>query len=138
MKPLLNLPPTDNFKALRRVLGMFAYYAKWISSFGDKVPPRAECKIFPLTDSALKFFELLKTELARATLQSIVKSLPFTVECDASDLAASATLNQGGRPTAFMSPTLQGSERHYPTFEKEATAIIEESGHICYRATRLL
>ena len=40
-------------------------------------------------------------------------------------LAVSATLNQGGRPVAFMSRTLQGSERHYPTFEKEATAVIE-------------
>ena len=87
MKPLLNIPPPDNFKALRRVLGMFAYYAKWISSFADKVP--------------------------------------FTVECDASDIIVSVTLNQGGRPVAFMSRTLQGSKRHYPAFEKEATAIIE-------------
>ena len=125
MKPLLNLPPPDNFKALRRVLGMFAYYAKWISSFADKVRPLAKCKIFPLTDSALKSFELLKTELARATLRSIDESLPFTVECDTSDIAVSATLNQGDRPVAFMSRTLQGSERHYPAFEKEAMAIIE-------------
>ena len=34
-------------------------------------------------------------------------------------------MNQGGRPAASMSRTLQGSERHYPAFEKEATAIIE-------------
>ena len=125
MKPLLSLPPPDNFKALRRVLGLFAYYAKWISSFADKVRPLAECKSFSVTDSALKSFELLKMELAKAGLRSIDKSLPSTVECDASDIAVSATLDQGGRPLAFMSQTLQGSERHYPAFEKEATAIIE-------------
>ena len=34
-------------------------------------------------------------------------------------------LNQGGRPAAFMSRIFQGSERHYPAFEKEATAIIQ-------------
>ena len=34
-------------------------------------------------------------------------------------------LNQGGRPVAFMSRTLQGSKLHYPAIEKEATAIIE-------------
>jgi len=40
-------------------------------------------------------------------------------------MAVSATLNQGGRPVAFMSRSLSGSELHYPVVEKEATAIIE-------------
>ena len=40
-------------------------------------------------------------------------------------MAISATLNQAGRPVAFMSRTLHGSERRYPTVEKEATAIVE-------------
>ena len=47
------------------------------------------------------------------------------LESDASDVALSATLNQGGRPVAFMSRTLQSSELHYPAVEKEAMAIIE-------------
>jgi len=34
-------------------------------------------------------------------------------------------LNQGGRPAAFMSRSLSGSELHHPAMEKEATAIIE-------------
>ena len=104
---------------------MFTYYAKWISFFTDKVQPLAECKSFPVTDSAFKSFKLLKTELAKAALRSVDESLPFTVECDASDVAVSATLNQGGRPVAFMSRTLQGSKRHYPAFKKEPTAVIE-------------
>ena len=49
----------------------------------------------------------------------------FVVECDASDVAMSATLNQGDKSAAFMSRTLQGSELHYPSIEKEAIAIIE-------------
>ena len=62
---------------------MFAYYAKWINCFADKIRLLADAK-----------------------------------ECDASDVAISATLNQGGKPVAFMSRTLQGSEINYPAFEK--------------------
>ena len=104
---------------------MFAYYAKWIYDFATKIRPLADAKQFPLEGDALNAFVLIKTELSKATLQLIDERLPFVVECDASDKAISATLNQDGRPVAFMSRTLQGSEIHYPAFEKEATAIIE-------------
>jgi len=43
-------------------------------------------------------------------LHSIDELAPFVVECDASDVAVSATLNQQGRPVALMSHTLQVSE----------------------------
>ena len=51
--------------------------------------------------------------------------MPFVVECDTSDVAILAMLNQGGHPVAFMSRTLHESKLHYPVVEKEATAIIE-------------
>ena len=56
-------------------------------------------------------------------MQNIDEELPF--ECDASHIAMSATLNQIGRPVAFMSWTLQSSELHCPSLEKEAAAMIE-------------
>ena len=40
-------------------------------------------------------------------------------------MAVSATLNQDGRPVAFMSRSFSGSELAYLAVEKEATAIIE-------------
>ena len=104
---------------------MFAYYAKWINCFADKVRPLDDAKVFPLNEIALESFQLLKKEFKHAALCSIDESKPFVVECDASDSAISVTLNQGGRPVAFFSGTLQGSELHYPAVEKEATAIIE-------------
>ena len=64
---------------------------------------------------------------ARTTFPSsvLIEDIPFVVECDASDVAISASLNQNGRPNAFMSKTLSKSERFYPAVEKEALAIIE-------------
>ena len=47
LRPLLDFPPPSNFKLLRRVLGMFAYYAKWIDCFADKIRPLADAKVFP-------------------------------------------------------------------------------------------
>ena len=63
--------------------------------------------------------------MERASLNLIDESLPFVVECDASEVAVSATLNQDDRPVVFMSRTLQNSELHYPPVEKEATTLIE-------------
>lgn len=125
LKPLQDFPPPTNANALRRALGMFAYYAKWIPNFSDKIQPLTNTKTFPLASEALNAFNHLKEHLLTATLRSIDEDLPFVVECDASDVAVSAVLNQGGRPVAFMSRTLQGGEVHYPAVEKEATAIIE-------------
>ena len=125
LKPLQELEPPQTLKSLQRILGLFSYYSKWIPEFSDKVFPLLRAKSFPLEPEALSAFELLKSELGSATLSCIDESIPFVVECDASDVAVSATLNQRGRPVAFMSRTLHGSELSYPSVEKEATAIIE-------------
>ncbi|XP_046862179.1 uncharacterized protein LOC124455579 [Xenia sp. Carnegie-2017] len=125
LRPLKSFPPPENSKSLKRVIGMFAYYAKWIPNYSDKVQPLLQATSFPLDGDALNAFTMLKEELQKASLHSIDESLPFVVETDASETALSATLNQGGRPVAFMSKTLQGSELHYPAVEKEAMAIIE-------------
>ena len=68
---------------------------------------------------------MLRKNLLTACLHCINDDQPFAVECDASDRAIGATLNQIGRPIAFLSRTLTKSERRYPSTEKEATAIIE-------------
>ena len=125
LQPLQEYPPPSNVPSLRRALGMFAYYAKWISQFSDKIRPLANTTSFPLDKEALASFNALKNELARVALSPIDEDIPFVVECDASDVAISASLNQNGRPVAFMSKTLSTTKRRYPAVEKEALAIIE-------------
>ena len=104
---------------------MFAYYTKWIPQFSDRAQPLYKAESFPLDSEALGAFESLKESLGKATLNIIDDAIPFVVECDASEVAVSATLNQAGRPVAFMSRMFSGSETHYTPVEKEATAIIE-------------
>ena len=125
LQPLHEYPPPSNVPSLRRALGMFAYYAKWIPQFSDKIRPLADTTSFPLDKETLASFNSLKNELARVALSPIDEDIPFVVECDASDVAISASLNQNGRPVAFMSKTLSATECRYPAVEKEALAIIE-------------
>ena len=75
---------------------MFAYYTKWIPNFSDKIRPLRQATTFPLDAAPLAAFNMLKKELENAALHTIDESLPFVVECDASEVAISAVLNQGG------------------------------------------
>ena len=70
------------------------YYVKWIHNFSDKVRPLVENTKFPLEMKALEAFKQIKQELEVITLKPIDKSLPFEVECNASDVTISAALNQ--------------------------------------------
>ena len=125
LQALMELPLPSSQKSLQRTIGLFAYYSKWLHQFSDKIKPLSEAKCFPLNDEARKAFEELKKELADVALQNIDESKEFDVECDASDVAISATLNQEGRPVAFMSRMLERHEIRYPAIEKEATSLIE-------------
>jgi transposase InsO family protein len=110
-------------------LGLFSYYSRWIPAFSDKVKPLSSCKTFPLSQQAVDAFESLKKSVEKAVITAVDESIPFDVETDASDVALAATLNQNGRPAAFFSRTLQGSELKHAAVEKEAQAIIEAVRH---------
>ena len=85
---------------------MFDYYAKWIPDFSDKITALTNANVFLLSPTPSAAFNTLKKELERSSLKPIDESLAFVVECDAPEVAVSATLNQDGRPVAFMSRTL--------------------------------
>ena len=110
LRPLLEFPPPKNTASLKQALGMFAYYAKWIPQFSNKIRPLAESESFPLTGKALTSFDRLKKKLGEVVLSTIDEDTPFVVECDACEVAISASLNQNDRPVAFMSKTLSKSE----------------------------
>lgn len=51
-------------------------------------------------------------------------SLPFAVECDMSRVELGAVLMQEGKPMAYFSKSLQGSNLSKSTFEKDALALV--------------
>ena len=125
LQALLKLSVPNDLKSLRRIIGLFAYYAKWISNFSEKVHPLNKATSFPLSEDAIRAFETIRDELSHITLQAIDETKPFTVETDASEFAIAATLNQEGKPVAFFSRTLHGSELKRSSVEKEAQSIVE-------------
>ena len=48
MKLLEEMDPPKTKKALERILGMFAYYAKWIKNFSDEAYDLYKVTEFPL------------------------------------------------------------------------------------------
>jgi len=125
LKPLLNLPPPKDAKSLKRVLGMFSHYSKWVRKFSDKIHNLILCKSFPMSSSAIADFESIKLDIANSVISSISGDEPLVVESDASNHALAATLSQNGRPIAFFSRSLSNCEKKHPSIEKEAYAIVE-------------
>ena len=93
VKPLLDMPVPENFKSLRRVIGMFAYYAQWITKYSDKIKSLVETKSFPISEQALQSYNELKKVSFDATLGIIDYEKQFAIETDPSEVAISTALN---------------------------------------------
>ena len=129
LRPLCELSIPHNSKSMSRCLGLFSYYSQWIPRFSDRIKPIAASKTFPLPRPAVEAFESLKKTIENSVVTAIDETIPFEVETDASEVALAATLNKRGKPVAFFSRTLQGSELKHASIQKEAQAIIEAVRH---------
>lgn len=138
-KSLLEFPLPSTVKQLNRLVGLFAYYAKWIPKCSEIIKPLTEAKSSlaakeSLPQQAIDAIEKLKDLLIRSSLSIPDQTKNMTLETDASDIALGASLTQDGRPVAFFSRVLSQTEKHYPVMEKEAAAIVES----CKRWRHLL
>ncbi|CAI9721296.1 Retrovirus-related Pol poly from transposon [Octopus vulgaris] len=84
------------FKLLKTV-GLFVYYSKWIPKFSDKIKLLVETKYFPLSEEAMSSLKTLRDDSANTTLKVIDKSLPFSIETGALEVAISGILHQNGK-----------------------------------------
>ena len=107
----MELPIPKTTAELKKCVDLCGYYARWIRNYSSKIKPLIPEKIIlPLNDKPMKAFNTLRQDLLNACLGCINDKEPFMVECDASNFAIAAVLNQGGRPVAFMPRTLNSSE----------------------------
>ena len=135
-KAITELKKPRNVHELRRVMGMFTYYRKFIPHFADIAAPlysycgknaqnkrnsRAE---IALTDEAAQSFETLKGHLTREPIMLTYPDWhsPFEVHCDASDVGVAAKLCQKvdgiERVVMYASKSLTPCEKKYFAYEK--------------------
>ena len=116
----MDLPVPPNLPSLRRAMGMFSHYSRWIPNFSEKLHPLTKVTRYPLSKKQTEDFKCLKPEIAKSSLVAIDSSLPFEIETDASEHSIAASLTQNGRPVAFFSRTLTSAEQKHSSVEKEA------------------
>ena len=84
---------------------------------------------FSLTEYAKSEFKSLESEIKKLVVVVIDESQPLELKTNVSDIALAAALNQSGRPVAFFSRTLHGSELNHSPSEKRASAITDAIKH---------
>ena len=141
-KAITDLQRPKTVGQLRRTLGIFAYYRKFIQGFSVLAAPlyaltgrgaqnkRNKHKEIDLSDQAIGCFEKLKTIITTEPIMLHFPDweAPFEVHCDASKQAVGAILSQhiGGQERVIMyaSRTLNPNEKKYQTYEQECLALV--------------
>ena len=143
-KAITELQAPTSVHQLRRVMGMFAYYRKYINNFADVAAPlyelcgknaqnkRLSNKSIALSPTQKKCFDKLKRLLTTKPifLRFADWNAPFEVHCDASNVGIAAVLWQKGSKdedkgvVMYASRMLTATEQKYHAYEKEALALV--------------
>lgn len=129
-----DFPTPKSKKEIQRFLGMCGWYRRFIKDFSRIAAPLTE-----LTKARIKFVWNESCELAFNTLKQCLCSAPvlctpdytkpFSIACDASDIAVGAVLTQETdgheKVICYMSQKLSHSERKYSVTERECLAVIK-------------
>lgn len=141
VEAILAIRPPNTVKELRSFLGMSGFYRRFIKDYAKIAKPltvllrgeegrmskKSSSKIpIVMNDQALEAFNKIKRTLSS---EDVLLTFPnfnkeFQLTTDASNYAIGAVLEQDGKPITFISRTLNKSEEHYATNEKEMLAII--------------
>lgn len=126
-------PIPKTTKQIKSFLGLLGYYRKFIKDFARLTKPLTSClkknSKIEHTPQFIKCFEDCKNILTNEPiLQYPDFSKPFNLTTDASNVSIAGILSQGpvgsDKPVAYISRTLNDSEKNYSTIEKELLAIV--------------
>ena len=135
-KAIEDIKPPTTLKQLRSVLGIFAYYRRFIPRFSEIAKPLYDLtrkrtgKAFEFTEEAQESFDFLKRAI---TSEPIVLHYPdwerpFEIHTDASGKGLGAVLTQRIDSTEkvimYASRSLTEIERKYQTYEQECLAVV--------------
>ena len=87
IKTLIDFPIPENSSQLKCLLGFFAYNAKWIADYSNKVAPLLAAQkqlAFPLNQASRLAITTLKKEVASAVLWLPRANEPLVLQTDAS------------------------------------------------------
>ena len=59
LQALLDMKPPNTNRELKRAIGLFSYYARWMENFSENAAPLLTCETSPLQGDALKSFTQL-------------------------------------------------------------------------------
>ena len=141
-KAITDIPAPKTVHDLRRAMGMFTYYRKYIKNFAHIASPlyemcgknahhkREKNRDIILSDEARRSFVTLKSCLTTEPIMLHYPKwdTPFEVHCDASNLGLGAKLCQKidglERVVMYASKALSDKEKKYLSYEKEALALV--------------
>ena len=135
---VLNFPQPQDYRDLRRYMGMLGFYRRMIPRFADRVFLLSEmlrtqpnAKTLEWTPEAVEQFESSRRMLSEAVClpHPSASSDSFHLVTDASSIAIGAALHQivdgQPQPIAFFSKKLNEAQRRYSTYDRELLAAYE-------------
>ena len=134
VKSVLDWPTPKCVKDIQKFLGLANYYCRFIESFASMARPLHDMvkknRKWDWTEKQEKAFRELKERFTKEpVLAAPDLDKKMRMEVDASDYATEGVLSMESedglwRPVAFLSKSLNETERNYEIYDKEMLAII--------------
>lgn len=133
VKAMLELPTPTCVSEVRRVVGTFSWYRRFIPEFSTIIAPitallKKSSKFLWTPECAIAFQHIKECLVAAPILSCPDYSRPFVVQTDASAYGIGCVLSQphpeGDKVICYLSRSLTRQERAYSTTQRECLAVV--------------